>query len=454
MGNTTTRQLMADTNENSHNRGGDASVLIILMGLSVVLSSADTYMGSGTAGLVPLRSTELGLFLVGAMFAIALVRSVHADNGRSLVFAYSGIVPVLVASAMVAIVRTSGAWLPDTYWIKSEYIYIPLYDFILFFLATGVVAIPTFRRHHRKIAGVSLLLISGSIAMDIANPGMFAAFSDRAAGFAFNSNYASEVVNLSLIAAVNWRRFLWRDTVLWGIAGLALYCTLSRSGALVYFVCVTAYIIIMLKNGTLRLQTFLRLAFGLSLVGTVVGPTVLAFINGQEMFSTYYVTSGRMDSLLKLLGGDVASVQDDERLRKLAFFLEMIEESPLLGRGLYYHFYYEVGPHNMFLELWLSAGLAGLISAVVLYVALFAHFIRLRDARGVVFTIAFFIYAFFNHNLFDDRPVNVFIGLLAALAAWEAAEREASAWEGSTPRAAGCESVPASLMSEENECTR
>ena len=115
-------------------------------------------------------------------------------------------------------------------------------------------------------------------------------------------------------------------------------------------------------------------------------------------------------SLSDMTGSHSAS----ERLYAAKQALELISETPFLGKGIGYVYSMDVGPHNMILRALVEGGGVGLLALVGLVVAFF-WVAYVRKSYGLfVLGLALTTIAMTTHNLTEDRSVIVIVGMLLA----------------------------------------
>ena len=68
-------------------------------------------------------------------------------------------------------------------------------------------------------------------------------------------------------------------------------------------------------------------------------------------------------------------------------------------------------PHNLYLQQWVNNGIIGILLFCGFLVALFVTFARRAYPRGQALTLIATTGSMFSHNLLDQRPFLILIGL-------------------------------------------
>jgi O-antigen ligase len=165
-------------------------------------------------------------------------------------------------------------------------------------------------------------------------------------------------------------------------------------------------------------------------------PGIVAAYFASNLGATVYsAENDRILSLARLLNGDTATVLHDSRVALVSGYVDLISRHPIFGYGTGLIMSRAVGPHNMFLALWVENGVFGPLGYLMLLVGCFWHFRKTRDSRGQALCLALFVFSFFSHNLLNSssRPIFVTLGLLSGIAVSVAGSK--SAHSGATGRA-------------------
>jgi O-antigen ligase len=80
-------------------------------------------------------------------------------------------------------------------------------------------------------------------------------------------------------------------------------------------------------------------------------------------------------------------------------------------------------PHNLYLQQWVNNGIPGVVSFLALLLFAYRTFRRRNYRNGQAFVIVTTVGAAFSHNILDQRPFLMLLGILLGTSALEARER-------------------------------
>lgn len=387
---------------------------LLAAALVIPLTGADLYLGSSWTGIVPVEATLLSFALLLALWAYCLLRSSFADGGRLFVRAYSGSAPVLAAMGFLVLASLASTFLAGAYWGDSQrYVLFPFYNFLLLAFAVAALAHPFVRHRLNAIFSLALMLSAATILIDSAYPGTFSTFANRSAGFVQNANLGARAVTLMLIGALDWRRFRWFDLFQIAVAATAVFLTLSRSGLALFALVFLIYSGFMLRSGSAaERRRYLLFLAAAAIAVMIAAPVLISHLSHQEIFQT--AVRNRLSFLGNLLSGDLSGVGDDPRAKLVPFYIDLIGQAPLLGHGAAFSRTQYQSAHNIYLEQWVNGGLLGLVSTLLLFVALLAQATRHGDRRGMVLALFCMGSGFVTHTMLYDRPYILTMALVAA----------------------------------------
>jgi len=129
----------------------------------------------------------------------------------------------------------------------------------------------------------------------------------------------------------------------------------------------------------------------------------LSSVHGGKTRLSRFLNNERVDD--GSAGTRLAAAKDSIRL---------IEESPLVGHGTgFARTMFEL-PHNLYLQQWVNNGVVGLAAFLALLVGSLLTFTRRRCRQGQAFILVASVGSVFSHNLLDQRPFLILLGILLA----------------------------------------
>jgi O-antigen ligase len=230
------------------------------------------------------------------------------------------------------------------------------------------------------------------------NPGYFSTVEGRSAGLLGNANAAAYSIALMLgtiLAAGIPRAFAY---TLITIAGLGIFFTLSRGGAISWILVVGVYI---LATFEARARS-LAIGFGLLAASGLVIFYLIASMgltdSGGDVRARLDLFSGRIESL---------DINDSSRVDVFYEAIDGIQKAPLFGYGTFAATGFLFRPHNEFLAVWLDHGIIGI--ALFVSAICFLGWECYRGRQPVLFVgyIALLSTTPFSHNLLEDRSFMV-----------------------------------------------
>jgi O-antigen ligase len=397
--------------------------------LAVFLPVADQALGH--AGLLPIGATALCLFSL-APFSIAVL--LQPSGSRYIIHLIrSNLSSIFPFFAMAALALLLGAH-PNAFWHENgKWIFLLPYGLIVtilacvmgrFWLSKSVLSIGSL---------ISLSALLGSIIVDYFFPGTFAPLDTRAAGFSGNANYSALVAvcicasalsfqstrvvsrtsktarPVSLILRQQQSQLLIGDivinTLLFLLAASCIILTMSRSGAIHLIALYTFF-------AGYRTHHSRRILLS-ALTYTVLIPSLIAIVSlclvKMSDKATLLQENTRLIRFINHQQVDDGSASS--RLQALLDSLRLIEQAPLIGHGTGYARTMPELPHNLYLQQWVNNGILGVLFYVGFLVSLFVTFSFRAYPAGQALTIVAITGSIFSHNLLDQRPFLILIGL-------------------------------------------
>jgi O-antigen ligase len=286
-------------------------------------------------------------------------------------------------------------------------------------LCTMTGNINAFRLGAITSATIVLIFNTAINAWEWSNPGFFSTVEGRSAGLLGNANASAYSIALMLgaILAAGVPRALAYTLI--SIAGIGIFFTLSRGGAVSWILVVGVYILTTFEARARSLAIgFVLLAASAAVIFYLIASMGLS-VGSADVRTRFDVFSGRFDSL---------DINDSSRVDVFWDAVEGIKKSPIsgygtFGGGLLFR------PHNELLGVWLDNGIIGI--AMFVSAVWFLGWECYRARRAVLFVgyVALLSPIPFSHNLLEDRSFMLAWVTCAALAmAARKTQREQQAW--------------------------
>jgi len=415
------------------------SLLYVSALLAFFVAPLDNYLGS--IGALPIRPTVL--FAAGFLPVLLVAGARWIGSGMrvgdpsDLVTSNSHL---LIAFSFTVVVALLWNVHPDVVAAGVEPSAVRLYGLLNVAAALALARSGLRPRDVRTVLLPALLVMLATMYADFRAPGTFSLDGYRAAGVAQNSNVAGFIVLLITAASLTYERVLLRDLVLVAACGVAVVWTSSRAAILVFGVLVLFW-------GQRSFSRGVRTGRSRWLgIATLAGAVVLVGLGSYsiQVGEAYrWLASGRLSTLLAIDGPE-ALLWSADRVRCARYSLDALPGHWLLGHGTGFTRTLVMGPHNLFLEQWVSNGLPGLLGLCwLLGVGLLAA-IRRRSAVATATMLVIALQCLFSHNLLDERAPLLILGLVMGVSAQPAGRaREAAIPEGRAPRAARIAGQPA-----------
>ncbi len=385
---------------------------------ALFFSVADQPLGrTGTLPLSPTLSAVVGLL---PFVLVAIFRDLRSRSSVHLIRPIRDNLPALLPFASIVFFSLALSVLPESFWQEEgKWILLITYGFIITTLALFVPGITPLRPMIPWYILTALVLLLWSLWQDLSVPGTYAAINQRAAGFPGNANFAALVTVMLCAASLDFNRRSsgWRDLVIISLGSLMVLGTMSRSGLLNLTVLVGVYLYYRLLHDGFRLRETVRLGLGFTATVLVLGALVPLYTNDL-------VGLQGSTRLTRFLNNE----QVDDGSAETRFFavtdsIRRINESPLLGHGTGYSRTMPHLPHNLYLQQWVNNGVPGVLSFLALLLFAYRTFRRRNFRNGQAFIIVTTVGAAFSHNILDQRPFLMLLGILLGTSALETRER-------------------------------
>ncbi|HEX4954130.1 MAG TPA: O-antigen ligase family protein [Thermoanaerobaculia bacterium] len=395
------------------------ALVALWAGAAVVIFFSQADLWLYRSGLSPLRPTVLYLALSVPLALVVLARqTLRPDGGGQILRLLAGTAPVwlpwlaLTGSAALATAFAAGP--------PAEHLpYLALYGFDLGALGLALLLplLPSVRHVWPVALVVGLGVIVLAIAADVSQPGTFSRVLSRAAGPSGEPNAAAFLLVSGAALTLRYERFRGRDALLLAAVAVAMLATLSRGGFLLLGLLVVFYLAGLRANlareaGPRRPSRGLRLAG----VAALALALALAIVAAGRSHGGLFDLAKTQERLAMFSGGDSFLADSSDRRIIFTTYLMAIAQAPWLGHGPGYVYGEPKGPHNRYLHEWVSGGLPGLISYLVLLAGAGLFFAARGDRRGLAFVVLLAAWGLFSHTYLDYRAVLLPLGLAAGTA--------------------------------------
>lgn len=401
--------------------------IVVVLGLFFCV--ADQALGH--LGLLPASPTILCLVLLSPFFLERLLRHCIEPSTAGPLRIITGNASVLVPFALVALVAIALSSLAGTYWEEGgKWVFLLPYGLSITCAATML------GRNHLLASTlpvailISLGLLAWSIWYDTIHPGTFAPINNRAAGFPGNANFAALVAVMlcagglqlgespippspSLTVA---ERNDYRGTMtplfnlLLLVLTFAIVCmTMSRSGLVNFSLLMAIFFFYRFARSTLSVKQRTIEALGL-IVAVLVA---IGFVVTFSQLSTSTQGNSRLSRFLNNQRVDDGSA--GTRLMAVQEAVDLIESAPILGHGTGFARTMSELPHNIYLQQWVNNGLPGLLSYAAFLVLTIITFAHRGSRNGVALITVATVGGIFSHNILDQRPFLMLLGLLLGM---------------------------------------
>jgi O-antigen ligase len=250
-------------------------------------------------------------------------------------------------------------------------------------------------------------------------PGAFSVVPGRAAGLHQNPNRSAAALVLGMALTMDVTGPKWREAFALFV-GVAVLATFSRAGTLAWLLAV-----ILLAGLSLLSVRRLGAATGVIFAGLAALPFLSTAWFPDALAAQLDLALNMLSRLNPLSAESYDDFSAQERRRFAAAAWELFADHPVLGAGIgsTQEQTGGQGTHNMYLTLMAEHGMVGMLVMPLLTMTLF--FGAKGSARNtsiIVGTLTLF-FAFFDHNLLDNRSILLLLALQCSAGAYGAANR-------------------------------
>ena len=402
------------------------SNLYTLAILILFLSVGDQALGH--ANKLPIGATIVCVILLAPYTLCALL--LPSGRQRIMLLLGTNVTVISLFSAMAVLALVLGT-LPHAFWDEhAKWIILLPYGLLVTILA---IVLGYFWLHHKifqSAAFLSLVAILGSIFTDYLIPGTFAPLGTRPAGFSGNANFSALVAVCICASAISFNSPIVRssiastktvlsfhshgdltlgdsarNTLLFFITSLCIILTMSRSGAIHLISLYFFFAVYRTANSSKTLWSILQYTLVIPVFILIVAIAVMKASKSSIIFE------GNTRLMRMLHNQQIDDGSASSRFQAALDSLQLIEHAPLLGHGTGYARTMQELPHNLYLQQWINNGILGILLFCGFLVALFVTFTQRTYPRGQALTLVATTGSMFSHNLLDQRPFLILIGL-------------------------------------------
>lgn len=333
-----------------------------------------------------------------------LIRPLQRNRGPLLSFAAT-----VVFSLLLSV-------LPGAYWKEGgKWIFLIPYGLLMTLLSLYVASVSAVRSWLPLYVLCALGLLLWSLSIDLSTPGTYAELDARAAGFPGNANFSALVTVMLCAATLDFQRRTrgWFDLLLLTITTTIVLGTMSRSGLINLCILMAVYFYYRLIASRGSTPEAVRLCAVLIAIATTLFLVVPLFTRSMPALKQ----STRISRFLNNQQVDDGSA--GTRLAAVEDCLRRIDAAPLLGHGTGHARSMPELPHNLYLQQWVNNGLPGLLSYLALLGLSYNTFRRRGNRNGVAFILVTTVGSAFSHNVLDQRPFLMLLGILLGSASEE-----------------------------------
>ncbi len=398
-----------------------------LIALVPFLCVADQAMGH--FGVLPTNATLLCALVLVPFVCALLVHHIYQRSLSVVATPWSKNALPLIAFFLLAATALSLSAAPTAYWDEGgKWIFLLPYGFLITALSIAAGTCRPVVQSLRLYSFVSLLLMAGSLWYEFTHPGTFSQLDNRAAGFSGNANYTALVsvfvcsVGIDFGRSGSKRRYqtgsiphpltktrgVWIDMVLLLMCFLIVVMTMSRSGLIDFGVLAGSFVILRIFRSQNSFKTGLQSTLAVIFASAVVMAIV-------PLLVTLIGAGGQNNRLARFMNNQ--QIDDGSAGTRLAAALDcfrLIEEAPFLGHGTGFSRTMLELPHNLYLQQWVNNGIVGFVGYIVFLISSYLLFLQRNCRNGQVLVAIAAVGSLFSHNVLDQRPFLILLGILIA----------------------------------------
>ncbi len=283
----------------------------------------------------------------------------------------------------------------------------------------------TLREHSsRMLFTVALAIVAASVLVDWIFPGIISqnSLGGRPAGLLENPNGAAFVVVTLLIGALDWSPgSRARPFVPFILVLVTVILSGSRGGFIALMGVLAVFSLSRVLDAKKLPAMIRRVVRGYALIGLVIVLGVTIALGTKSRFAELAAH------------GVMADYAAQERVLAIGESWSLVADAPLVGHGTGYVYTMPLGPHNMFLRVWIENGLIGVFAHATLWIALAYMAVKRRSWQLGALEVAALLMGAVSHNVLEDRTLLLSLGIILALGALsqkasKGVSREPASW--------------------------
>ena len=280
--------------------------------------------------------------------------------------------------------------------------------FVIGFIAVLAGTDTTLKAMRLAMAAAVLFAVAAN-CYELFHPLSFSRDFGRSAGLYLNPNISGAAIVIGMAASVGSLPRRWRPCLV-AASGVGVLLTLSRGGLVVW----AATAGVLWLGGVFRVRDLLAAvvvgAVGLGLLAVTTGLGSRA-AGALELARSDPNTWERLDP-----GASVGSSSAVARAEAFSAAAELFARHPLGGAGLAstVEWSHPVSTHNIYIRVLAEYGLLGALLVPILVFAIGWAVVPSCRASGLAVAVFVCLWGFVSHNILDERPLVVAMGLAIA----------------------------------------
>src|SRR5215213_6266895 len=219
--------------------------IVLLLYLAAVAQYLNTISSSAALARISIYAGFLG---PTSVFLGVLLWDTVRTGGVRVIRIFSSIGLIIGPLALITILALAFNFHPTAYWGErgdsSLLPFFALFSFLYACFGATFVVIPGVVRHYRLIFVLCIVVLFFSQLLYFLSLDALSQYEGRAAGFAGNPNFGAQLLLALTIASVDWRRASLLNSIVWLVAGVGVFLTLSRGGVLEFILALCVYLVV------------------------------------------------------------------------------------------------------------------------------------------------------------------------------------------------------------------
>ncbi|WP_235040395.1 O-antigen ligase family protein [Vreelandella profundi] len=370
------------------------SVFLCVSGLDIYLSRSGYLVGGSLIGV---------LFVLGMFFILAMKSNGHIKINNASIWP---LISLWAFFSFLIWVLCSVFFAPDIVSAGLAFFRYCLYMLVAIFIGI-IVLMPSYKKYVTAGVIVAILLICGTIWVDVISPKKYFSEGARPAGIMINPNAGAQAATMLLLLAFVLLRSTRSLLIIMGFVAVSVLVTLSRSGFLLLFLCI-------LSGFYLRKE----IGFSFNYKFLVSVAVISLFLVGSAFVYFNMVVNLTVLNRLEYMFSDGGFVDlDDPRVQLAKKYFDLWLERPILGFGTAstYSGEFDIkgATHNLYLKILVENGVIGL-SFFIISLLCFMFGNCIRSGWGYVLPWCLVAaWGVFANGLLDNRLFYIVIVILS-----------------------------------------